>query len=80
MAALKKHCSKAHFEPVKKDNGAADYCNKEETRLEGPWDFGIKPVKRNSKTDWDRVRELARKGDMDKIPSDIFIKHYGNLK
>lgn len=26
-----------------KDNGAARYANKEETRLEGPWSFGAEP-------------------------------------
>lgn len=39
----------AHFEPVKRDNGASDYCLKEETRLEGPWEFGLKPARKNVK-------------------------------
>jgi len=52
ITALKKHCKVSHFEPVKVDNGAAAYCNKEDTRLEGPWEFGTKPVQRNSKEDW----------------------------
>lgn len=49
MGRLKKYCSKSHFEMVKKDNGVQAYCMKEDTRLEGPWEFGVKPVKRNSK-------------------------------
>jgi DNA mismatch repair protein MutH len=49
---------------------------KEETRVDGPWEFGIKPVKRNSKEDWEEVRKLAMEGKMDKIPADIFVKHY----
>lgn len=73
---MKKHCPRAHFEPVKVDNGASSYCLKEDTRLEGPWEFGIKPVKRNSKEDWEEVRKLAMEGKMDKIPADIFVKHY----
>jgi len=44
LAKLKKHCSKAHFEVVKINNGAHNYCMKEDTRVEGPWEFGIKPV------------------------------------
>jgi len=52
LSALKKVCGQAHYEPVKINNGADDYCLKEDTRVEGPWEFGVKPVKRNSKTDW----------------------------
>jgi len=49
ISALKKICNKAHFEEVKINNGAHDYCMKEETRVEGPWEFGTKPLQRNSK-------------------------------
>jgi len=51
MSVLQK-LAKGHFEPVKVNNGADDYCMKEDTRVEGPWEFGTRPVKRNSKTDW----------------------------
>ncbi len=44
---MKKVCSHSHFEPVKYNNGADDYCNKEATRLDGPWTFGIRPARRN---------------------------------
>jgi len=44
ITGLKKFCDKAHFEPVKVDNGIDAYCMKEETRLEGPWEFGVRPV------------------------------------
>jgi len=53
---------------------------KEDTRVEGPFEFGIKPVQRNSKTDWEEVKQHAQSGDLDKIPADIYVKHYGNLK
>ena len=46
---MKKHDSRAHFVPVKRDNGASEYCLKEETRLEGPWEFGVKPARKNVK-------------------------------
>jgi len=52
MAVLQKLAPKGHFEPVKVNNGADDYCLKEDTRVEGPWELGEKPVKRNSKVDW----------------------------
>jgi len=62
------------------DNGAAAYCMKEDTRLEGPWEFGIKPVKRNSKEDWEQVWEEAKKGNLEKIDPKIRIAHYHQLK
>lgn len=34
-----------------KDNGASSYAIKEETRVEGPWEFGIKPARRDVKGD-----------------------------
>lgn len=49
LSALKKVCAKSHFEPVKYDNGASDYCLKEDTRVEGPWEFGLKPAQLNKK-------------------------------
>lgn len=61
------------------NNGADTYCMKEDTRLDGPWEYGIKPVKRNSKADWEAVYEEAKKGNFDAIPADIKVKHYGNL-
>lgn len=57
MAVLQKLIPKVHCEPVKVNNGADDYCLKEDTRVEGPWEFGEKPIKRNSKVDWDKVKD-----------------------
>jgi len=54
MAHLKKHCKQSHFEIVKQNNGADKYCNKDDTRIEGPWSFGILPAKRNVKGDLKR--------------------------
>lgn len=73
---IKKFENKLHIEVVKINNGAHDYCMKEDTRLEGPFEFGVKPVSRNSKHDWDEVKKLAIKGEFDKIPAEIYIKHY----
>jgi hypothetical protein len=51
MAALKKLDKRAHFQMVKFDNGASDYCLKEESRVEGPYEFGLKPCRKNVKGD-----------------------------
>ncbi len=80
-AKFKKFNKRIHFEKVKRTpDTAADYCMKEETRLEGPFEFGERPVQRNSKTDWKKVLTDAKAGRIDDIPDDIVIKHYGNLK
>lgn len=54
---LKKICSRSHFTEVRRDNGASDYCLKEDTRIDGPWEFGKKPIRRSNKHDWDLVRK-----------------------
>lgn len=48
---MKKYCPKSHFEVVKKNNGADEYCNKEETRVEGPWTHGVRPARLDKKGD-----------------------------
>lgn len=80
ISALKKHCSKAHFETVKVNNGADRYCMKEDTRVAGPWEFGVKPVRVNNKHDWEEVKSAAQKGQLDKIPAEIYVKHYTTLR
>jgi len=77
---MHKYDKRVHIEVVKVNNGADDYCLKEDTRIDGPWEFGVRPVKRNSKADWDRVFELAKQGRLDDIPADIKVKHYANLQ
>lgn len=77
----KKVCAHSHFEPVIINNGADDYCMKEDTRVEGPYEFGTKPKNKvTSKVNWDLVKEEAKKSNWDEIPSDIYIRYYGNLK
>lgn len=58
-AAIKKFDKRLHIEVVKINNGADNYCLKEDTRIEGPFEFGKRPIKRNSKTDWDMVKKHA---------------------
>ncbi len=80
-SVFKKFDKRIHFTKVSRTEDKAEiYCMKEETRLDGPFIFGIKPVRRNTKTDWEEVFELAKSGDISKIPADIKVKHYGNIK
>ncbi len=74
LTALKKHCKFAHFELVKINNGADEYCNKEDTRLEGPWEFGIKPARRNLKGDTKRRNEQLMEMGTAKAVEEGYIK------
>lgn len=59
LSWVKKKDSRAHFVPVTRDNGASAYCMKEETRLEGPVEVGERPLRRNDKKDWKKIKKLA---------------------
>lgn len=82
VAALKKHCKRAHFEIVRRDNGASDYCLKEETRIEGPWEFGVKPARKNVKGDTAARNKQILELGVEKCVEEglIHIKEYLKLK
>ena len=44
LTHFKKRLPQAHCEPVLVDNGVDKYCMKQETRVDGPWEYGEKPV------------------------------------
>lgn len=54
---MRKFCKFSHFESVQQNNGADDYCMKEDTRMEGPWEFGIRPPRKNQKGDTKRFNQ-----------------------
>lgn len=70
-----------------KSNATLDYVWKEETRIEGTqFELGTIPRKRGTEANWDTVRDLAKSGKFEDIPSDIYIRYfyfyfrfYGNL-
>ena len=49
--SLKDHDRNVWVTVVRINNGAHNYCLKENTRISGPWEFGDKPVSRNNKID-----------------------------
>lgn len=80
LTAYKKADTRIHAEVVVINNGAHTYCMKEKGRLDGPWEYGLKPVQRNNKTDWDEVKLNCKRGRLEEIPSDIYVKYYTTLK
>lgn len=77
---IKKADGDVHIEAIKRDNGAKDYCMKEETRVAGPWSFGVKPYRANNKADWKEVWANACAGNLEAIPESIRVIHYNKLK
>lgn len=80
LAHYKKRLPQAHVEPVLVDNGVQKYCMKEDTRVEGPWEYGTKPLRRNSKGDWEDVWVKAKRGRIEEIPADIRVRCYSSIK
>lgn len=71
---------RVHVERVKVNHGADKYCMKEDTRVEGPIEFGEKPFDPASKTDWDDIKEKAKAGKLEEVPSWVYVSHYNKLK
>jgi len=82
LTQLKKMCGAAHFDAVKVNNGADDYCNKDEGRLDGPWSFGVKPARLNKKGDLARRnKELIEMGAEKAVENGVIsIANYGRVK
>lgn len=78
-AHLKKLFPTAHIEQARAEAARA-YVWKEETRAGPPFSFGAEPVRVNSKTDWDQVKQLAIAGDFNAIPANILVSHFSNIK
>lgn len=64
-----------HFE-LTRSSAAESYVCKEETRIGTPFEFGRKPFRRNSSTDWDCILSSAKNSQWDNIPADIYIRYY----
>jgi len=59
---------------------AENYVLKDNSSIEGTrFEYGVKPFKRNSKMDWERVWNMCLEGDMDSIEPGIKIRHWSAL-
>lgn len=66
---------------LSRSNAAETYVWKEDTYQEGTrFELGVRPVKRNSASDWDSIWDNATKGLFMEIPADIRIRSYVNLR
>lgn len=69
-----------HAEKCKSEKASMDYCQKEDTRVEGPVEYGEKPFHRNEKADWEDVWRKAKEGKIEELPATIRTIHYKTLK
>lgn len=71
--------TRCHAE-LTRSEAAEAYCTKELTREGEPFEFGAKPIRRNSKTDWESVWSAAKSGDLDSVPANIRVVSYHALR
>lgn len=69
-----------HCEPSRSD--AADaYVWKDDTAVpDSRFEIGVKPVRRNSRIDWERVKDAATRGALDEVPASVYVQHYRSLR
>ena len=65
---------------LSRSESAAAYCNKEDSRDGEPFEYGAKPFRRNSATDWESVWESAKSGDLAAIPANVRVVSYRTLR
>lgn len=69
-----------NIEPTR-SKAAEDYVWKDDTKVEGTeFENGTPIINRNKKADWELVRTMAKEGDVENIPADIYVKYYNTLK
>lgn len=69
-----------HADPTR-SAAAESYCFKDETAIPGTrFELGNKPIRRNSRKDWDSILASAKRGQFDAIPSDVLIRSYSSLR
>lgn len=60
---------------------AEDYVWKEDTRVSGTqFEFGRRPINRNSPNDWDEIWDAATRRDLNQIPTHIRVQSYAAIR
>jgi len=65
---------------LSRSNAANDYVWKDESSKGRRWEWGSLPLKRNSRTDWQKVWDDAVRGDLSGISAQIKVCHYSSLR
>jgi len=83
LASLKKLCATAHWEKRRGTHDeAVAYCTKDDTRVEGPWSYGV-PSTQGKRTDLDIVTDVIKAGgtleEVARLHSSAFVKFFRGL-
>lgn len=64
---------------LSRSDAADKYVHKDDTSMGYRFEYGTRPIKRNSSKDWDAIWDSAKKGKLEDIPSDIKVRCYSQL-
>jgi len=80
LAAVKGVFGPSVHAELSRSDAASAYVCKDDTRADGPWEWGAKPILRSSKTDWESVWSSAKSGDIMAIPASIRVVSYRTVR
>jgi hypothetical protein len=74
-------CFGSYHAELTKSDKADDYVWKEDTRVAGTqFEFGVKPINRNSKHDWESIWRSAQSGVIETIPAQVRVVSYRTIR
>jgi len=79
--SVKKLLPKCHLEPCVDIQSSIKYCSKEDTRIDGPWEKGIRP-RQGGRTDLEEVAKMVKEGATmkqiaEELPVQVIKYHKG---
>lgn len=81
LAGVKRIFGESCHAELSRSEAANEYVWKESTAVPNTrFEFGHKPIRRNSKTDWESVWEAAKRGDILAAPASIRVQSYRTLR
>lgn len=81
LPAVKRLFGQSVHAELSRSDAAEKYVCKEDTRVSGSeFQLGSRPLKRNSKKDWDSIWASAKSGDMEAVPSSVRVQSYRTLR
>lgn len=80
LSWLVSRVGRGHWERTR-SAAAREYVHKVDTRVaDTQFNLGAAPTRRNVAADWAAIKENAQAGALDRIPADIYIRCYNQLK
>lgn len=81
LAAVKTTFGDTVHAELTRSAAADEYVHKDDTAIAGTrFELGVRAVKRNCPSDWERIWESAKEGRLADIPADLRLQHYRTIK